>query len=401
MPSIPQRHAIVIVGGGSGGISAAARLRRAGARDVAIIDPWPMHYYQPLWTLVGAGLAQQSRSARPRESVIPKGVSWIRRGAVGVDPVRRTVQLDDGAEVEYGQLLMANGIQLDWDKVDGLREAVGHNGLSSNYRFDLAPKMWDFIRSTRSGTAVFTMPTGAIKCAGAPQKIAYLAADYWRQEGVLDKIDIHLVLPGAAMFGIKAFSDILDRVVQRYGITVHFESELVAVDGASRLATIKSVTSGETTTLGYDVMHATPPQSAPDWVKASPLAGAEDPAGYVEVDKHTLQHVRYPEVFAIGDVGSTPNSKTGAAVRHQAPTVAGNMRDVAQGTTPSHSYDGYASCPLTTSRSHMLLAEFDYSNQPAPSIPILDTVHEHKDFGLLKKVGLPTLYWNFMLKGLA
>jgi sulfide:quinone oxidoreductase len=144
-----------------------------------------------------------------------------------------------------------------------------------------------------------------------------------------------------------------------------------------------------------------PPQSAPDWVKRSLLADAATPNGYVEVDKHTLQHVRHPEVFSLGDAGSSPNSKTGAAVRKQAPVVVQNLRDVRAGRTPTAHYDGYSSCPLTTARNRMLLAEFDYTMQPTPSIPFIDTTRERRDMWYLKRYGLPFLYWNLMLKGRA
>jgi sulfide:quinone oxidoreductase len=399
---MPQ-HTHVIVGAGSAGATVAARLHRAGARDIAVVDPYPMHYYQPLWTLVGGGRARQEDSQRPREQVMPKGVRWIKDFAEGVDPLRRTVQLREGGEVGYGQLVMAPGIQLDWHQVPGLEETIGQHGTSSNYRFDLAPKTWDLIRTTTSGTAVFSMPAGPIKCAGAPQKIAYLAADHWRREGVLQDIDIHLVLPTPGMFGIPKFAKILADTAADYGITVHLSSEVSAVDGPNRTVTIRHLETGETRSLGYTMAHLVPPQSAPDWVKASLLADAADPKGYVEVDKNTLQHVRFPEVFAPGDAVSTPNSKTGAAVRHQAPVVVANMKSAWQGRPLRASYDGYASCPLTLSQRRLLLAEFDYSMQPTPSNPLPwpDTTEPVTDFNLFKSRGLPLMYWNLMLKGLA
>ncbi|MGW5051781.1 FAD-dependent oxidoreductase [Actinokineospora sp. NPDC004072] len=389
-------HRIVVVGGGTAGIAVAARLRRVGQADVAVVEPAETHYYQPLWTLVGGGLAAAAESARPQASVMPRGVTWVRRAAVGVDPEAREVQLDDGSAVGYEYLVVCPGIQLDWGRVEGLEQALGRGGASSNYRFDLAPLTWENIRSLRSGTAVFTMPSGPIKCAGAPQKIAYLAADHWRAEGVLDKIDVHLVLPTPAVFGIPEFARVLEGVVRRYGITLHLESEVVGVDADAREVRIAS--RGGQTTLGYDLLHAVPPQSAPDWVKRSPLAGD---SGYVEIDRHTLRHVRHPEVFALGDAGSSPNSKTGAAVRKQAPVVVANLLDAMAGRPPRARYDGYASCPLTTSRRTMLLAEFDYSMTPTPSIPFIDTIKERRDMWYLKRYGLPALYWNLMLRGLA
>ncbi|MHA6793838.1 FAD-dependent oxidoreductase [Pseudonocardia bannensis] len=394
-------HRIVVVGGGTAGITVAARLRRKGQIDVAVIDPAVTHYYQPLWTLVGGGRAPIEITARPEASVMPAGATWIRKAAVAVDPDAHEVALDDGTAIGYEYLVMCPGIQLDWNKITGLEQALGRDGVASNYSYELAPAMWKFIRDTRSGTAVFTMPSGLIKCGGAPQKIAYLAADYWREQGVLGRMDIHLVLPTPGMFGVPEFARILEDVAHRYEITVHFESEVTSVAPDRREVTITNHADGTETTLGYDVMHVTPPQSAPDWIKKSALADPANPAGYVEIDKHTMRHIRYPEVFALGDAGSSPNSKTGAAVRKQAPVLVRNLLDAISGKPPGAHYDGYSSCPFLTSRHTMLLAEFDYSMRPAPSIPLIDTIKERRDMYYLKRYGLPALYWNLMLRGLA
>ncbi|WP_235834446.1 NAD(P)/FAD-dependent oxidoreductase [Actinomadura logoneensis] len=396
-----RRHRIVVIGGGTAGITVAARLRRAGQRDVAVVEPSLRHAYQPLWTLVGGGRAPLRESLRPQRSVMPRGVRWIRRAATAVDPDAREVALDDGGTVRYEQLVVCPGIQLDWDHVPGLADGLGRDGLSSNYLAETAPATWRFIRDTRSGSAVFSMPPGAIKCAGAPQKIAYLAADHWRRQGVLDRIDIHLVLPGDTMFGVPEFARVLADVARRYGINVHFGSEVTQVDPAAREVVVTKLATGAKTTLPYTMAHLVPPQSAPDWIKKSPLAATDDPAGYVEIDKHTMRHVRHPDVWALGDAGSSPNSKTGAAVRKQAPVLVENLLAALDGREPTAAYTGYASCPLTTARDKMLLAEFDYSGRPTPSIPLIDTMRERTDMWHLKRRGLPFLYWNLMLRGLA
>ncbi|HEU4513465.1 MAG TPA: FAD/NAD(P)-binding oxidoreductase [Nocardioidaceae bacterium] len=394
-------HKVVIIGGGSAGISVASRLRRAGVTDIGLLEPSDTHYYQPLWTLVGGGRAEIGETARPQASVVPAGVAWVKAAAESVDPEARTVTTDAGATISYDYLVVAPGIQLDWDKVPGLVQALETPYVSSNYKYELAPKTWERIRALRSGTAVFTMPAGLIKCAGAPQKIAYLAADHWRRQGVLDQIDVHLVLPTPGMFGVKVFADELERVVERYGITVHKNSEVVEIDPEARRATVADLTGDGVTTLDYDFMHVVPPQSAPDWVKATPLANPDDPAGYIQVDQYTMQHTRYPDVYALGDAGSSPNSKTGAAIRKQAPVVAENLLRTMASQEPTAQYDGYASCPITTARDKMLLCEFDYQLEPKPSFPLIDTTRERKDMWLLKKYGLPKLYWHLMLPGRA
>jgi len=398
--STTAHHNVVIVGGGSAGISVAARLR-AKEIDVAVIDPSEKHYYQPLWTLVGGGCSKRETSERSQASVIPKGATWIKDAVTGFNPDNNTVATAGGKTIGYDVMVVCPGIQLDWDRIPGVSDTLGSNGVSSNYTYDLAPKTWEFIQKTTSGQAVFTMPSGPIKCAGAPQKIAYLAADHWRKQGVLKNIDVHLVLPTPGMFGVKVFSDALDTVVADYGINVHFKSELESVDAGSKQATFESMDEdGAGFTLDYDMMHVVPHQSAPDWIKASPLS-TDAPTGYVDVDKHTHQHVRYPNIFSLGDAGSTPNSKTGAAIRKQAPVVAANVLTQLRGGNPNEQYNGYASCPLTTSSSKMLLAEFNYTMEPDPSFPVINLQKPRTDMWYLKKHGLPFMYWNLMLKGKA
>lgn len=394
-------HEIVVIGGGTAGITVAARLRRAGESDVAVIEPSTEHYYQPLWTLVGGGRVKAPITRRSEADVMPDGVHWIRDRAVAIDPEEQTVTIGAGDIVRYQQLVVCPGIQLDWDAMPGLTETLGRDGVSSNYRFDLAPKMWEFIRGLRSGTAVFGMPTGPMKCGGAPQKIAYLAADHWRREGVLDDIRMVLVLPGQKLFGIPAFNTELERIAASYGIEVHLQSEITAVDSDEREIVISGVgEDGGTERVGYDVAHIVPRQSAPDWIKSSPLAD-EDAGGFVHVDPSTLQHVRWPNVFGLGDAGSSPNAKTGAAVRKQAPVVVANLLSQRAGRPLDASYHGYSSCPIVTAHDKVLLAEFDYSGEPTPSIPLIDTTKERRDMWLLKRYGLPFMYWNLMLKGRA
>lgn len=398
--SAPDRHRVLIVGGGTGGITVAARLQRAGVTDVAVIEPSESHWYQPLWTLVGGGQAPLDITRRPEASVMPEKVTWIREAATGVDPEAQTVTTSTGRAVGYDYLVMATGLQLDWDKIPGLEKAVGHDGVSSNYAAEYAPRTWELIRNMRSGTAVFTQPAGPIKCGGAPQKIAYLAADHWRKKGVLDRIRVVLVMPTETMFGVPVWRQVLEGVAERYGIEVRLSTEMTAVDGSAGHLTLTDHAAGTEESLAFDMLHAVPPQSAPDWVKASPLADPDSPFGYVAADRHSLQHPRWPNVFSVGDVANLPTGKTGAAVRKQAPVLVANLLAEMRGPhLPRRSYDGYSSCPLVTARDKMLLAEFDYEQQPAPSIPVIDTTKERRDMWLFKRYGLPAMYWHGMLKG--
>lgn len=399
---VNERHRILIIGGGTAGICVAARLTRLGQKGVAILEPSERHYYQPLWTLVGAGEARVEDTVRDEASLIPRGVKWLKDAAMEVDPVRQEVRTRGGLRVGYDFLVVAPGIQLDWDKVAGLRDALETEHVSSNYDVKLAPKTWRMLQSFKGGTALFTHPSTPVKCAGAPQKIMYLAADHFRRTGILERSEVIFGSGAKAIFGVQPFARVLEDVVKRYGIHTRFSHNLVAVDGARREAVFETTQDGRTTriTQRYDILHVTPPQSAPDFIKNSPLTSREGTCvGWVRADKHTLQHPSYPNVFALGDASDLPTSRTGAAIRKQAPVLVQNLRAVMDGRAPTARYDGYASCPLTTAYGKLLLAEFDYDGKPTPSFPFIDTLQERRDMWVMKKHGLPQLYWKLMMRG--
>ncbi len=399
----PTTYPVLILGGGTAGIDVAARLRLAGVTGVAIVEPSENHYYQPAWTLVGAGILDARDTIRPERDYIPAGVSWIRDRAVAIDPVAQRVTLASGAIAGYEILVVAVGLQLDWKRVAGLEETLGANGVSSNYDLALAPKTWEYIRTFRGGNALFTYPAGPIKCAGAPQKIMYLAADYFRRHGVAANVRYACASP--AIFGVKHYQEPLNRVIARYGIATSFNHNLVAIDGPNRVATFEIVSDPDKKRVEFpfDFIHVTPPQSAPDFIKNNAQLAQEDgpTKGYLKVDHHTLQNPTFPNIFAIGDASSTTNSKTGAAIRKQAPVLVNNLLAYTQRKPLDASYDGYASCPLVTGYGKLILAEFDYDGNPAPSFPLIDTRKERWSMYMLKRYGLPWMYWNLMLRGKA
>lgn len=398
-PQTPSdgRADVVIVGGGSAGLATAASLlERDRALDIIVIEPRDQHFYQPGWTMVGGGVFDVADTCRPEAKVMPTGVRWIKGAVATFEPQRDQLTLEDGSVIGYRTLVVAPGIALDWDAIDGLGETLGRNGVTSNYSFATAPYTWELVQNLREGTALFTQPPMPIKCAGAPQKAMYLSCDHWRRSDVLGNIDVAFHNAGAVLFGVKEFVPPLMSYVERYGVDLNFESTLIAVDGAARQATFRSK-AGEIT-KAFDMIHVTPPQKAPPFLAQSPLANE---TGYVDVDQATLQHVRHSNVFGLGDGGSTPNAKTMAAARKQAPVVAENLLGFLAGKAPSALYDGYGSCPLTVERGKILLAEFGYGGKLLPSFPswIIEGTKPQRLSWLLKSEALPWIYWNGMLKG--
>jgi sulfide:quinone oxidoreductase len=394
-----RRHQIVVVGGGTGGIAVASKLcRKLRDPDIAIVEPSEWHYFQPQWTFVGGGVVKKEDTRRRQEAVTPRKAQWIREACDGFDPDSNEIALAGGDRVGYDYLVVAPGIQLNWTQVRGLTpDLLGRHGICSNYLYEGGEGTWRTLQEFKGGTALFTMPPPPIKCAGAPQKIAYLADDHFRRRGVRDGARIVYAAGTPGIFSVKEFAKTLDEVIARKRIETMYAQKLVEIRPDARQAVFEHMETGGETVVGYDMVHVTPPQGPPDFVKASPLANE---GGWVDVDKHTLQHVRYPNVFSLGDASSCPTSKTGAAVRKETPVLVQNLLAAMRGQdgSPLASYQGYAACPLITGYGKLVFAEFDYDLKPTPSFPF-DTTKERWSMYLVKRYGLPFLYWNLMTRG--
>ncbi|WP_396177479.1 FAD/NAD(P)-binding oxidoreductase [Flavobacterium sp.] len=421
-----NHYQILFIGGGNAGLSVASQLlRKRSNLKIAIVDPSEKHYYQPAWTLVGAGIFDVNKTVRNEKDFIPKNTTWIKEAVSEFEPTANKVKCVSGTEITYDYLIVCPGIQLDWNKIKGLKETLGKNNVSSNYDFNSAPYTWEMIKNFKGGTAVFTNPSTPIKCGGAPHKIMYLAVDYWRKNGILDKCDIHYVSGATVIFGVPEYKATLEKVLLNGNIKVHYSANTIAIDGnnktiefetkntefvkqslAKSAAGCYSITEGSDAdsvsrvTMNFDLCHSVPPQSAPDFIKNSPLRDQANALGYVEIDKNTMQHSRFPNVFALGDCTNAPCSKTGAAIRKQAPVVVTNLLEVMDKKALTATYDGYSACPIPTQYGKLMLAEFDYSNKPKMTFPF-DQAKPRWTMWLLKTKVLPWLYWNKILKGTA
>ena len=395
-------HDIVIVGAGAGGISVASSLlSRDSSLDIAIIDPADVHYYQPGWTMVGGGIFDASETAKTMASLIPQGVHWIKAAVSAFEPQANAVILDGCRVVKYKRLIVTPGLKLNWNGIPGLVDTLGKNGVTSNYRYDLAPYTWKLVQELKSGRALFTQPPMPIKCAGAPQKALYLSADHWNRTGVLKNIDINFYNAGGVLFGVKEYVPALMEYIKKYDAHLHFMHNLNRIDGPAKKAWFtKTDADGKTETVEttFDMIHVVPPQTAPDFIRVSPLA---DAAGWVDVDQNTLRHKSFDNIWALGDVMNAPNAKTAAAARKQAPIVANNvMADMGKAGGVAH-YDGYGSCPLTVEKGKIVLAEFGYGGKLLPSFPswLIDGTKPSHLAWLLKEKMLPPIYWKAMLRG--
>lgn len=410
-----KEHEVLIIGGGTAGIMVAAQLRKAKPNlKIGLIEPSETHYYQPAWTLVGANTYDFADTARPTQSLIPKGVEWIKDYAASFDPEKNTITTRSNEIHGYQYLVVCPGLVNDLSLVEGLTEAMDKDQVCSNYT---DPRhTWEVLKNFKGGTALFTQPTTPIKCGGAPQKIMYLAADHIKNSKLGDKTNIVFATPGTTIFGIPRIASTLMKVVDRHDINLRFGYELIRVDAKKQIAWYKMADhnkeynhkevvehmDGDMVGIHYDMMHLAPPQASPDFIKNSNLSNDD---GWLAVDHQTMRHNAYKNIFGLGDVAGLPTAKTGAAIRKQAPIVVANILKLMEvDKLTDMAYNGYSSCPLVTGYGKMVLAEFDYDNNftPDPKLKqmlVFDSSKEHWRLWILKKYVLPYLYWNKMMKG--
>ncbi|NQW43895.1 MAG: NAD(P)/FAD-dependent oxidoreductase [Deltaproteobacteria bacterium] len=387
---------ILIVGGGTAGITVAASLaKRKIFSSITILEPSKVHYYQPLWTLVGAGIFPKESSEKREADLIPSGVDWIQDAAETFLPQTNRVITTTGREITYRYLVVCPGMEIFWDKIQGLKETLGTSGVVSNYSYNSVESTWRAIHQFKKGRAIFTFPNTPIKCGGAPQKIMYLAEDYFRKVHIRNECEVVFASAGNSIFGVKKYADALNVILKKRGIISWYRQNLIAIDAKNKQAIFKNLDTGEDTTLPFEMIHVTPPMGAPAFIKRSPLADSE---GWISVDKFSLQHTKFSNVFGLGDASSLPTSRTGAAIRKQSPVLIENLISLFRDRPLTAKYQGYTSCPLVTRYGKVILAEFDYDGNRCETFPF-DQSKERSSLYFFKKHILPLLYWEGMLKG--
>ena len=392
---------VLIIGGGCAGISVASRLNSLkSSLKISIIEPSDKALYQAAWTLVGAGAYNKSNTIKPMSEVMPKYVKWIKSYAETFSPEQNLVKTSDG-DYTYDYLVVCPGLKLNFNGIEGLTESLGKNNVCTNYEADMAEYTWECLKNLKGGNLLFTEPPMPIKCAGAPQKIAYLAADHLKKKGVLKDSNVEFLCAKPVIFGVPHFQGPLNEICDSYGITRSFQHNLKSVNGEAKEAVfVQSDKDGNTKEVikKFDFIHVTPPQTSPDFIKDSPLA---DAGGWVDVDHKngTLKHTKYENIYSLGDVMNAPNAKTGAAVRKQAPIVAHNIiKDINKSSEEYRLYDGYGACPLTVAYGKVMLAEFCYGGKVTPSLPF-DPTKPSSLYWQMKSKLFPYLQWNVMFKG--
>lgn len=397
-----------MIGGGAAGLSISHQLLHHGKftkDEIAVIDPAEFNHYQPGWTLVGGGLKTREELRSPLKSIIDPKLKFYNDSVATLSPEQDSITLGNGDKLSYEHLIVVPGININYSSVKGLPEALANpdSMVSSTYGYDTVSKVFGTIKKLSKGNAIFTQPAGVIKCAGAPQKIMWLALDYWKKAGLYDPSNsstspIHITFANGlpTMFGVPKYNATLERLRQERSVEGLFQHDLVSIDGNK--ATFALPNGAEKVTRDFDLLHVVPKMGPHDFVKNSQLANE---AGYVDVNQGNLQSTKYPNVWSAGDASSLPTSKTAAAITAQAPVLVGNLLRSIEGKEPGLEYDGYTSCPLTTEYGKVLLAEFKYGGVPKETFAKLgiDQGEPQRAFYYMKKDFFPWVYKNFMVKG--
>lgn len=402
-----RNHKVVVVGGGSAGLNASHQLLRSGkfkASDIALIDPATWHHYQPGWTLVGGGLKDKHSLRKPMASLIDPKLRFYNDGVKTFSPKENHVTLRDGSQISYEQLVVCPGINIKYDGIKGLSTALANPDamVSSIYGYETCDKVFPKTNKLSQGRAIFTQPAGIIKCAGAPQKIMWLALDHWKRAGSYTAHDQHSPIQISfatglpVMFGVPKYSKLLDELRVQRGVEALFQHDLTAIEGNTAIFT--HVGSKEVVKRSFDFLHVVPKMGPYDFIKNSELS---NDAGFVDVDECTTRHKTFSNIWSIGDASSLPTSKTAAAITAQTPIMVQNLLHAMEGQASSASYDGYSSCPIPTEYGKLMLAEFKYGGEPKETFARfgIDQGVPRRAFYFLKKDFFPWVYFKSMVKG--
>ena len=373
---------IVIIGGGAAGISMAARLKSwLDKPDITLIDPSDRQFYQPGFTLIASGVYQPDDVWRKQEDCIPSDIKWIKDSVAAVDPVWNQVTTKNNGKIAYDFLVLTPGIQINWEKVEGITQAtLGQGNAHSIYDFEGAQKTWKAIQefSKTGGRGIYTDTYTKHKCGGAPKKICLLTEHYTRKQGTRETVDLNFYTASKELYDVPFFTPRLLEIYKERNIPINLNVRVKGVDTAAKQVHFEKIeTVGDQKVYtpfveDYDFLHFTPPMSAPDFVREAGLGWTEGKLAadaWVMVDKETLVHKTYPNIVSLGDVAGIPTSKTSAAIRKQVPIAAKNLISLMEGKEPAEKYDGYAACPIVTDYGHVLLCEFNYKKEAQNSFP--------------------------------
>ncbi|MDR0776564.1 MAG: NAD(P)/FAD-dependent oxidoreductase [Azonexus sp.] len=413
---IATRARIVIVGAGAAGTTLANRLvERLEGAEIMLVDGRQDHYYQPGFSLIAAGLKTPEYSITKTRDWLPSGVTLIAEPAAAIDPVAKTVSTASNKTLEYDFLVVAPGLVLDHGAIEGFSlDMVGKNGIGALYAGpEYAGRTWEAASkfTEEGGVGLFTRPSTEMKCAGAPLKHTFLIDDIASRSGAKGKYEAHYACPQNVLFSVPIVSEKVRMLFNSRNIATHYSHTLKAIDPGRKIAffetpatTSPAVGSGTSIAeLPYDYIHIIPPQRAPEVIRQSGLSWADKwtDQGWVECDQKTLRHLRYPQIFALGDVAGVPKGKTAASVKWQVPVVEDHLVATIEGREGTETYDGYTSCPLITRVGQAMLVEFDYHNDLVPSFPgVIAPLEELWISWLMKEVALKATY-SAMLRGKA
>jgi len=388
---------ILILGAGTAGTMMANKLARALPDwRVTVVDRDDLHLYQPGLLFLPFGSYREDELIRPRRKLLDARVD-VRLGEIDrVAPDEKRVYLADGERLDYEILVVATGSRVLPEATSGLTGFGWKQSAFDFYTLEGALALRNRLDTFAGGRLVLNVVEMPIKCPVAPLEFLFLADDFFTRRGMRDKVEIAYATPLDGAFTKPRASALLGQMLAQRRIEVIPEFLASEVDGERR--TLKAYDGRE---VGYDLLVTVPLHGGAETITRSQMG---DGGGWLPTNKRTLQSVKWPNVFALGDATDLPSSKAGAVAHFQSEVLFDNLMRYVSGRPLEGAFDGHANCFIETGGGKAMLIDFNYETEPLPGrfpLPGIGpfTLLEESATNHWGKLAFKWVYWNVLLAG--
>ena len=391
---------LLILGAGTAGTMMANKLRRRldpAEWEITIVDPDPIHYYQPGFLFVPFGVYESHELKRQKSEFMPAGVNLRYETVEVVEPDKKRVKLEGRTEyLSYDVLIVATGTQIQPGETEGLLGSGWRKDIFDFYSFDGSAALRKKLQHFEGGRVVLNVAEMPIKCPVAPLEFLFLADYYFHTQGLRDKVEIVYATPLDAAFTKPRAAELLGGLLEQKGVKVVPDFNLSEVKSEE-----KKIASYDGKELDYDLFVSIPVNMGDALWERS---GLGDELNYVATDKHTLAAKEMKDVFVLGDATDLPSSKAGSVAHFEADVLTENVMRQIEGQTLLPHFDGHANCFIESGFGRGLLIDFNYETEPLPGKFPLPGVGP---FSLLAeskmnhwgKMMFRYVYWNQLIRG--
>lgn len=390
---------LLVLGAGSAGTMIANRMNRMlnhNEWQITIVDPDPVHYYQPGFLFMPFGIYGKKDVFEQRKKYLPGGVTYMQEKVEIIEPTHNKVRLVSGTELSYDYLVIATGADIHPEETPGLAEHEWGKSIQTFYSFDGALALTEKLRTWQGGRLVVNVVENPIKCPVAPLEFLLLADWYFTKRGMRDRVELVYATPLPGAFTKPVASKVLNELLEKRNILVEPEFMIERAEPDE-----KKIISYDEREVPYDLLVSIPLNKGADVVGKS---GLGDELNFSPVNKHTFLSDRYDNIFVLGDASNAPTSKAGS-VAHFAIDIWGeNFIHYIQGKEMKPTFDGHANCFIESGFGKGMLLDFNYDQEPLPGrfpMPGVGpfSLLEETEMNHWGKLIFRWMYWNILLKG--